>query len=551
MELKIQGDISMWVILLIIAICFAWHFIKKGFEESNERAKQEQRQKENREYNIIRRREISAIFDTDENFSSFLNKLFNECTNPKKETRTRRTGCWNCRRTLNSEIHLKCPMCGWLICACGSCSRNCLRTELLSKKSHYDYYVLHRNVIFNYIKANFKNYNDEIGIINLSSELHDRLLLIYICTNEKIIFNLNEKGFDLDGYNLDGYDNEGYNKLGYNKDGYDKEGYDIKGYDFHGFNREGKNKLGYGKDGYNDEGFDIKGFDRDGYNLEGKDRCGYGKDGYNDEGFDRKGFDRKGYDRNGYNKKGYNKSGYDREGYDIKGFNKYGFDRKGFDSSGYNSAGYDKEGYDKEGYDKEGFDRQGIDIHGYSKEGYDKDGYNRQGYNKEGYDKEGFNKYGWNKNGFNKKQQYCELIGKEVKHISCGKGVVLDFYSTEDADRFVVEYKNKSQGKFVFTEKVLKILDFGDFSPNFKNTGYCIERTYVENSDIKDKTNNNKSQHESGLNFDTYYDFGDSRGLPTWNENYEMDEDKQYKSEYIDMMDSANDSGWFYDDNDD
>lgn len=545
----------MWVILIMIAICFVWHFIKKGVEEFNIQAKQEQRQKENREYNIIRRREISAIFDTDENFSSFLNNLFDECTNPRKETRIRRTVCWHCHRSLNSETHQKCPMCGWLICSCGSCSQKCLRTELLSKKSHHAYYVAHRNIIFNYIITNFENYGDETGIIDLSSQLHDRLLLIYICTNEKNIFNLDDKGYDSKGYNLYGYDRDGYNIEGKNQFGFRKDGYNDEGYDCYGFNREGKNKLGYGRDGYNDEGYNAQGFARDGYNQEGKDCFGYGRDGYNAEGFDRKGFDRKGYDRNGYDKNGYNELGYDKAGYDIKGFNKYGFDRKGFDLSGYNREGYNEKGYDKEGYDKDGYDKQGIDIHGYSKEGYNKDGYNKTGYDKEGYDKDGFNKFGWNKNGFNKKQQYCELIGKEVVHISCGKGIVVDFYSTEDTNRFIVEYKNKSSGKFIFTEKVLKILDFGDFSPNFENIGYYeryyVENSNVENSNVENKPNNSKRQHENSINFDTYYDFGDSKGLPTWNENYEMDEDKQYKSEYIDMMDSANDSGWFYDDNDD
>jgi hypothetical protein len=33
--------------------------------------------------------------------------------------------CWKCKKTVDSEDHNKCGICGWIICPCGSCEMNC------------------------------------------------------------------------------------------------------------------------------------------------------------------------------------------------------------------------------------------------------------------------------------------------------------------------------------------------------------------------------------------------------------------------------------------
>jgi ferredoxin len=33
--------------------------------------------------------------------------------------------CWKCKKTVDSEQHNKCGTCGWIICRCGACEKNC------------------------------------------------------------------------------------------------------------------------------------------------------------------------------------------------------------------------------------------------------------------------------------------------------------------------------------------------------------------------------------------------------------------------------------------
>lgn len=125
--------------------------------------------------------------------------------------------------------------------------------------------------------------------------------------------------------------------------------------------------------------------------------------------------------------------------------------------------------YDAEGYDENGFDRNGYDREGYDKKGFNADGYNRGGFDINGYDKDGYNEYGFNDDGFTKDGMYDERIGARVEHISCGAGRIIGFYEKDGKKHFAVKYDNPSQknGKFLFAEKVLNIVKFIDFTPNF------------------------------------------------------------------------------------
>ena len=35
--------------------------------------------------------------------------------------------CWRCKKEINSQNNLRCPICGWYICSCGKCKPNCKR----------------------------------------------------------------------------------------------------------------------------------------------------------------------------------------------------------------------------------------------------------------------------------------------------------------------------------------------------------------------------------------------------------------------------------------
>ncbi|MBQ5890757.1 MAG: hypothetical protein IIW73_07390 [Clostridia bacterium] len=371
----------------------------------------------------IARKELFEVLSSDDKFACFLKDTYKRYTTPMKSRIERRTGCWSCKSVLSTKTHLVCPICGWIICDCGKCSRGseCHRSWFVKNKNHIKFFIDNRNQILNYFANNFIQISKDIGS---SDEITDLSILNYIFLNHSIIFA---------GY----YDRDGYDIYGYNKDGYD---------------RQGKDKCGFFKDGYNDAGYN-----RLGYNREGYDKYGYNKQGYDASGYNRLGYNREGYDKYGYNKQGYDKEGFDKNGYNVEGYN-----RNGFDKYGYNKEGYDGEGYNKKGYNKDGYDCRGLDN-----EGYNKEGFNAKGFDREGYSKRGNNKYGWNKSGYHKDGRYCEIIGKKVIHISCGEGTVVDFYREEDTSHFVVEYKNKSTGKFIYSKKVLAILDFGDYAPKF------------------------------------------------------------------------------------
>lgn len=381
----------------------------------------------------IARKELFEVLSSDDKFACFLKDTYKRYTTPMNSRRERRTICWSCKSALSTKTHLVCPICGWIICDCGKCSRysGCHRSWFVKNKNYIKFFIDNRNQILNYFANNFIQISKDIGS---SDEITDLSILNYIFLNHSIIF---------EGY----YDRDGYDIYGYDKNGYDKEGYDLYG----------ENEVGYSRNDYDSEGYDASGYNKDGYDRQGKDKCGFFKDGYNDAGYNRQGYNRKGYDKYGYNKQGYDKEGFDKNGYNVEGYN-----RNGFDKYGYNKEGYDGEGYNKKGYNKDGYDCRGLDN-----EGYNKEGFNAQGFDREGYSRRGNNKYGWNKSGYHKDGRYCEIIGKKVIHISCGEGTVVDFYREEDTSRFVVEYKNKSTGKFIYSKKVLAILDFGDYAPKF------------------------------------------------------------------------------------
>lgn len=198
----------MWVLIIIVLVCVVWYYTSKSTEVANgQPPKKEEQQKinileQNRERNIIRRKEISEIFSTDTHFKAFLNKMIEECTTPQKRIDSYRNHCWSCHHNLDSAINKKCPMCGWLICSCGNCSFQCKRKGLISWG---DYFLPHREAIFNFIKNNYAYYNDETGKIDLSSQLHDTALLIYICEKAAPkILKLDAKLFDLKGLNIAG-----------------------------------------------------------------------------------------------------------------------------------------------------------------------------------------------------------------------------------------------------------------------------------------------------------------------------------------------------------
>lgn len=120
-------------------------------------------------------------------------------------------------------------------------------------------------------------------------------------------------------------------------------------------------------------------------------------------------------------------------------------------------------------HDANGFDRNGYDREGYDKKGFNADGYNRGGFDINGYDKDGYNEYGFNDDGFTKDGMYDERIGARVEHISCGAGRIIGFYEIDGKKHFAVRYDkaNQKNGKFLFAEKVLNIVKFIDFVPNF------------------------------------------------------------------------------------
>ena len=110
-----------------------------------------------------------------------------------------------------------------------------------------------------------------------------------------------------------------------------------------------------------------------------------------------------------------------------------------------------------------------YDAEGYDENGFDRNGYDRAGYDKKGFNADGYNEYGFNDDGFTKDGMYDERIGARVEHISCGAGRIIGFYEKDGKKHFAVKYDNPSQknGKFLFAEKVLNIVKFIDFTPNF------------------------------------------------------------------------------------
>lgn len=124
---------------------------------------------------------------------------------------------------------------------------------------------------------------------------------------------------------------------------------------------------------------------------------------------------------------------------------------------------------DEEGYDQYGFDENGYDRDGYDKKGFNSAGYNREGFNSSGYDKDGYNEYGFNDDGYTREGFYDERIGAKIEHVSSGSGRIIGFYEKEGKKHFAVRYDkpNQKDGKFLFAEKVLNIVKFIDFTPNF------------------------------------------------------------------------------------
>ena len=142
----------------------------------------------------------------------------------------------------------------------------------------------------------------------------------------------------------------------------------------------------------------------------------------------------------------------------------YLIERPGFFGNNYEYLVIDEEGYDQNGFDENGYDRDGYD-----KKGFNSEGYNREGFNIMGYDKDGYNEYGFNDDGFTRDGHHDERIGTRVEHISCGTGRIIGFYEQDGQKRFAVKYdkENQKDGKFLFSDKVLKIIKFIDFTPHF------------------------------------------------------------------------------------
>ena len=405
------------------------------------------------------KKEILDILSSDENFRNFLNSTIKSGIREYKSSIQRHTVCWHCHRPLSSNTNKVCDTCGWLVCnRCGSCNPRCSRTENKEMNSRFSYYYTNRRKIFNYMSNNI---DIVFNKITLSQAVYGKALLEYIYQNEHEVFGIykpeyDSEGFDQHGYDRNGYDREGFNRKGYNRTGFNKYGYNMYGYDLFGYNQYGYNKRGYDKEGYDQKGFDVHGYDRNGLNKEG-----YDKEGYDKAGYDSKGFDRYGTHKNGtlYDDNGFNKEGYDREKYDRRGYNTLGYNRNGFDIAGYDITGFDIDGFDINGYDKEGYDKKGFNINGY----------NRNGFDKTGYDKDKYNEYGYNDDGFTKDGVHNDWIGVKVEHISCGKGRIFGFYNSDGQKYFVVRYDStlKKDGKFLFSESVLSILKFVDFTPNF------------------------------------------------------------------------------------